>query len=79
MKKYSDSEEQKQTVNEPAAAYGLDLNSLKVETVQSVMQIENPRIVQEIRDYALRLMPERPLPVYGGGVEGRVEEVTGGQ
>ena len=50
MKKYSDSEEQKQTVNEPAAAYGLDLNSLKVETVQSVMQIENPRIVQEIRD-----------------------------
>lgn len=58
MKKYSDSEEQKQTVNEPAAAYGLDLNSLKVETVQSVMQIENPRIVQEIRDYALRLMQE---------------------
>lgn len=58
MKKYPDSEEQKQTVNEPAAAYGLDLNSLKVETVQSVMQIENPRIVQEIRDYALRLMQE---------------------
>ena len=58
MKKYSDSEEQKQTVNEPAAAYGLDLNILKVETVQSVMQIENPRIVQEIRDYALRLMQE---------------------
>lgn len=58
MKKYPDSEEQKQTVNEPAAAYGIDLNSLKVETVQSVMQIENPRIVQEIRDYALRLMQE---------------------
>ena len=64
MKKYSDSEEQKQTVNEPAAAYGLDLNSLKVETVQSVMQIENP---------------ERSLPVYGGGVEGGVEEITGRQ
>lgn len=58
MKKYPNSENQEKTVNEPTAAYGLDLNSLKVETVQSVMQIENPRIVQEIRDYALRLMQE---------------------
>lgn len=58
MKKYPDPEEQNHTVNEPASAYGLDINRLKVETVQSVMEIENPRIVQEIRDYALRLMQE---------------------
>lgn len=58
MKEYPNTEEEKQVVNEPALAYGLDINRLKVETVQSVMEIENPRIVQEIRDYALRLLQE---------------------
>lgn len=58
MKEYPNTEEEKQVVNEPALAYGLDINRLKVETVQSVMEIENPRIVQEIRDYAMRLLQE---------------------
>lgn len=58
MKEYPNPEEEKQVVNEPALAYGLDINRLKVETIQSVMEIENPRIVQEIRDYALRLLQE---------------------
>lgn len=58
MKQYSEFEEQEQTVNEPVSAYGLDINRLKVETMQSVMEIENPRMVKEIRDYVLSLMEE---------------------
>lgn len=58
MKQYSEFEEQEQIVNEPVSAYGLDINRLKVETMQSVMEIENPRMVKEIRDYVLSLMEE---------------------
>lgn len=41
--KYPDSEEQKQTVNEPAAAYGLDLNSLKMEIAAVWNVRRNPK------------------------------------
>lgn len=58
MKQYAEFEEKDQTVNEPASSYGLDINRLKVETMQSVMEIENPRMVREIRDYVLNLMQE---------------------
>lgn len=58
MKQYAEFEEKDQTVNEPVSSYGLDINRLKVETMQSVMEIENPRMVQEIRDYVLNLMQE---------------------
>lgn len=58
MKQYAEFEEKDQTVNEPVSSYGLDINRLKVETMQSVMEIENPRMVREIRDYVLNLMQE---------------------
>lgn len=65
MKQYAEFEEKDQTVNEPVSSYGLDINRLKVETMQSVMEIENPRMVREIRDYVLNLMQEEEEQRYG--------------
>ena len=55
MKKYKEFNEEPGGVSEPCASYGMDINRLKVEITQQVMQMDNPRMVSEIQDYILQL------------------------
>ena len=48
MKKYKLPEEEKNTtVNEPQMAYGVDMNALKVQGVEALMNIDNPEVLKE--------------------------------
>lgn len=60
-KKYPQQEEEQSSssfVREPAAAYGANINDLKLEMMQRVMDIQSPRSLKKLLSFAETLIEE---------------------